>query len=145
MFGMIGIANAGAVKISVAEFTTDGNNAQFSYAKNVANGTLTGSTSNPCLVAAVKIPSTATQIKKLILYLTDEGIGSHPSFDLIGLNPVDGTTTKYGSDIVTTGTSVVQGIEVPLVEKNITKGQNIALGLCLSEGQVFYGAKIKYR
>ena len=146
MFGMTGMADAGAVKISPAEFTSDGYNAQFAYFKRFADGTLEGSADNPCLIAVVKIPGTATRLKKLTVYLTDDGTGTiSPSFDLIGMKPTDGTTTTYANTNVTSGTSVVQGIVVPLVEKNITRGQNIALGICLGAGQVFYGAKVNYQ
>lgn len=145
MFGMTGMADAGAVKISSAEFTSDGDSAQFAYVKPFLAGTIVANAA-ACLVAPVKLPGTATKITKLTVYLTDDGVAaSRPQFRLTGMKPADGTTTDYATTIVTTGTSVVQGISLPLLEKNITKGQNIALGLCLDAGQVFYGAKVTYQ
>ena len=145
MFGMTGMADAGAVKISSAEFTADGDNAQFAYVKPFLAGTIVAN-AIACLVAPVKIPGTATTITKLTVYLTDDGAAvNRPQFRLSGMKPTDGTTTDYATTSVTTGTSVVQGILLPLLEKNITKGQNIQLGLCIDAGQVFYGAKINYR
>jgi hypothetical protein len=147
MIGMTGMAYAGTVKISVAEFTSDGFSAPFDYIKSFAAGTLSvPGAANPCLIAAVKIPATATRITKLTVYLSDDGSGaSPPAFLLSGLRPSDGTATAYANASVTTGTQVVQGFVVPLMTRNITPGQNIALGLCLSAGQVFYGAKVNYQ
>jgi len=145
MFGMTGMADAGAVKISSAEFTSDGDNVQFAYVKPFIDGTIAGN-AFACLVAPVKIPGTATKITKLTVYLTDDGAAAtRPQFRLTGMKPTDGTTTDYATTIVTTGTAVVQGILLPLLEKNITKGQNISLGLCINAGQVFYGAKVNYQ
>ena len=145
MFWMTGMADAGAVKISSAEFTSDGDSAQFAYVKPFIDGTIVAN-AFACLVAPVKIPGSATKITKLTVYLTDDGVAAiRPQFRLTGMKPADGTTTDYATTFVTTGTSVVQGIVVPLLEKNITKGQNISLGFCIDAGQVFYGAKVNYQ
>jgi len=145
MFGMTGMADAGAVKISSSEFTSDGDSAQFAYVKPFIDGTIVAN-AFACLVAPVKIPGTATKITKLTVYLTDDGVAAiRPQFRLTRMKPTDGTTTDYATTFVTNGTSVVQGILVPLLGKNITKGQNISLGLCIDAGQVFYGAKVNYQ
>ena len=55
-FGLTGMADAGAVKISSAEFTADGQNAQFAYVKPFLPGTIVAN-AIACLVAPVKIPA----------------------------------------------------------------------------------------
>lgn len=144
--GMTGLAEAGAVNISPSEFTSDGWSDFADYFKSFSKGTLSGSSAHPCLVAPVKIPGTATRILRLIVYLTDNGTGAiDPFFRLTGMNMKTGITTTYAESYVATGSVVLQGIEVPLAADTITRGESIALGVCLANGQVLYGAKVKYQ
>ncbi len=75
-------AASASILIPVAEFTNDGfvNTVPGSYFKSFSGGYLEGIANDPCLVAPVKIPGTATKINKVIVYLTDDGTGSLPFF-----------------------------------------------------------------
>jgi hypothetical protein len=139
--GIAGNAFAGVVRISAAEFTSDGMGG--SYSKWFDRGTLLGDDSNPCLVARVNIPGTARSITKVVVYLTDDGSSSsHPWFSFSGLNMATGETA-YGDDEVTTGTTTLQGIQIP-VGWATKAGMVYQLGTCLQGGQELYGAKVVY-
>ena len=104
-----------------------------------------GGVNDPCLVAPVKIPGSATKINKVIVYLIDDGTGTvSPHFELTAI----GMTTAFAEDYVfadvTEGTDTIQGIELPLLKQKLVKGRVYQLGTCLDAGQYLYGAKVIY-
>jgi phosphate/sulfate permease len=140
-------ADAASVLIPVAEFTTDGgtNTAPGDFYKLFSGGYLVGSASDPCFVAPVKIPGNATKINKVIVYLIDDGSGvSDPWFQLDAIDMAAGAVDNYTAGGVTTGTSTIQAIELPLSKKALVKGRVYQLGTCLDAGQYLYGAKVIY-
>ena len=140
-------ADAASLMIPVAEFTTDGgvDSGPGSYYKQFSGGYLSGTDSNPCLVAPVKIPGNATKINKVIIYLIDDNTGAgDPWFQLDAINIATGDVDNYTAGDVTTGTSTIQGIELPLSHKALVKGLVYQLGTCLYGGQQLYGAKVIY-
>ncbi len=146
--GVAGNASAGVVKLSAAQFTSDGGGG--SYYKLFSAGTITGDDTGPCLVAPVSIPGTATSITSVVVYLTDDGSSAagSPWFRLTGLNMTTGVTKTYVVGDVTTGTTTLQGITVPFSNgkpSNATvPGMVYQFGTCLYGGQALYGAKISY-
>jgi hypothetical protein len=147
LIGVAGQAGAASVLIPVAEFTNDGfvNTVPGSYFKSFDGGYLEGGVNDPCLVAPVKIPGNATKINKIIVYLIDDGSGVlDPYFQLDAINMATGAVDNYTAGAVTTGTSTIQAIELPLSHKTLVKGQVYQLGTCLDAGQFLYGAKVVY-
>lgn len=140
-------ADAASLLIPVAEFTYDGWGGAdpMPYFKSFHGGYLAGSDAGPCLVASVRLPGNATKINKVIVYLIDNGTGAYdPYFTLDAIDMTTGTTYNYFAYEVTTGTSTVQAIELPLSQKQLVKGRVYQLGTCLSGGQYLYGAKVVY-
>ncbi len=141
--GSAGNAFASAVKLSAADFTSDGGSG--TYFKLFSQGTLEGDSSNPCLVAPVNIPGTATSIDKIVVFLTDDGSGAlAPWFRLTGLNMKTGDTTTYFVGDVTEGTTTLQGIQIPVGMPTEVGPMVYQLGTCLDGGQFLYGVKVVY-
>lgn len=147
LVGVADQADAASLMIPVAEFTPDGGigASPGSYYKLFYGGYLSGTDNYPCLVAPVRIPGNATKINKVIIYLIDDNIGAgDPWFQFDGINMATGETDNYTAGEVTTGTSTIQAIELPLSHKTLVKGQVYQLGTCLYGGQYLYGAKVIY-
>ncbi len=140
-------ASAGSILISVAEFTTDGGTytAPGDFYKSFSEGYLSGSASDPCFLAAVKIPANARKVTNVTVYLTDDGTGTaNPWFQLDAIDMATGTVDNYTAVEVTTGTITIQPIGLPLSHNNLVKGRVYQLGTCLDAGQKLYGAKVFY-
>lgn len=146
LIGIAGKTDAASLMIPVAEFTYDGFiGTDPGYFKDFSGGYLVGGVNYPCLVAPVKIPGNATKINKVIVYLIDDGSGvGNPWFQLDAINMATGAVDNYTAGDVTTGTSTLQAIELPLSHKTLVKGQVYQLGTCLDTGQFLYGAKVVY-
>lgn len=140
-------AATGSVLISMSEFTIDGGtgSAPGDFYKTFNGGYLSGGASDPCFTASVHIPGNATKINKVVVYLTDTGSSSErPFFQLTGLSMGTGQIDNYCDANVTTGTSSVQPIQVPVLKHNLVPGRVYQLGACISNGQNLYGAKVVY-
>jgi len=140
-------AGSGSVVIPMTEFSTDGGTwtSPGDFSKHLNGGFLQGGTSDPCLIAPVRIPGNATRVNKLIVYLRDWHIGQYsPYFHFSGITMETGEYEVYYDGSVTRGDETVQAIELPLLKHKLVKGRVYQLGTCLDQGQQFYGAKVIY-
>ena len=137
--------NAASILIPVAEFIPDGNTGYGSYSIHIRGGYLAGSADYPCFVAPVRIPTNATKITKVVVYLQDWGLGtSNPYFTLDAINMATGSTESYLATEVSTDNGGELAIELSLDKKSLVKGRVYQLGACLDEDQWLYGAKVVY-
>ena len=148
IIGMAARAEAGSVKLSMADFIPDGyayNTYGNEYAKDFDNGYLKASgANNTCLAAPVKFPAAATRVKTGTVYARDNNASEDSWFCLYSVQMTTGTTTELGCASTTGNSNVVEPFAFTSDTKALSKSAQYYVGGCIHPDTFVYGVQLNY-
>ena len=147
--GMAVKAEAASLRLSMADFTTDGEMVagETGFYKHFSGGYISGTASGSdsvCLVAPVKFPTSAKKVKSAVVYAKDNNGSIDFWAGLYGVDITTGPATFLG-DVNSSGSSTsIQPLTLDIPDPTLHKNYQYFLGICLYGSQYFYGAQITY-
>jgi hypothetical protein len=137
--GMAMKAEAGSIRLSMADFTSDGMSAT-SYNKWFSDGYLEGD--NACLVAPIPFKGIPGKLKNVTLYVIDGAGGFWGGF--YGVDMTTGAVTDVVEGITSYPSPDVQALVLTPLYPKLNKKNQYYLGICIYSNQYFYGAQVNY-
>jgi hypothetical protein len=146
--GMAVRAEAASLRLSMADFTMDGElfGGDTRFIKYFYDGYITGTEDShaACLVAPVKFPTSAKKVKSAVVYVEDHNGSDNFWAYLYGVDMTTGTVTDLGGVESSGSSTSIQALTLDISDPILLKTFQYYLGICVYGSQYFYGAQFTY-
>jgi hypothetical protein len=148
IIGMVVKAEAGSIRLSMADFIPDGyayNTYGNEYFKSFGGGTLEATgTGVTCLAAPVKFPAAAIKVKSGTVYAIDNNASSDSWFCLYSVEMTTGIANDLGCAYTSGNSGVIEPFAFTFDTKALSKSAQYYVGTCTYPDISIYGVKLNY-